>query len=75
MKKRQIACSEEFHIIFVDTLPSTRGSTTPHSLGVSAHRDFLPKSTVCEGGKSNVTVKKPQQILPQPGDRGQRQQR
>lgn len=34
-----------------NTLPSSKGSITPHSLGVVAHYDFFPKSTVDEGGK------------------------
>lgn len=34
-----------------DTLPSSKGSITPHCLGVAAHHDFFSESTVGEGEK------------------------
>ena len=50
--KRQISHAEEFQIIYVAAPPSRRRGTAPHSSSVKCqlHSDFLPKTTVWEGG-------------------------
>ena len=47
----QISHAEESQIIYADTVPPKKCSTTHRSVSMAAHSDFLPERTVWKGGK------------------------